>query len=272
MEKKSFFKQNFNYPIFLLILVSFANISKIIECVATILRFPTLIFATVMNIIVLCMPVVIAILLWIHKKKDMKNISVFIASTFSIITLIQVYFLFRRLVGISSWSFEEINFITWILSDLLGYIFSIIIYSILVINLITKRNKYRAFHIISVLYIIELCFFGIVRVYSANFGMGMMSNALSYFIQVLYVIAVWYVPSAIDKSERAEVSSEKIGVLIFIAVVTFVLYLSGILFSGGSSGKNNMNGWGNYDSNHNGVIDDDEFMNGWNDYIDDFLN
>ena len=98
-----------------------------------------------------------------------------------------------------------------------------------------------------------------------------MSNALSGFIQVFFVLAIWYIPSAINKPSAAELSTGKAKALGVIAVIVIGIYIIALIAAGGSSSGNDMNGWDDYDHDHNGVIDDNEFADGWKDYIEDFL-
>lgn len=241
MEKKNFLKQNFNYPIFLLAVFSLTNILNIIGCFGALFRSPGSILSTLLDLVVYCAPIVVAVVLWVHRTKGMEKASSVVASVFAVLALIEIYnWIIRFITVIPNISFE-IGFITWNLSNLIEPLFIVITYAILSINLFTKRNKYIAFYVVSVIYIIELCFFGIIRVYAASSGMGLMSSALSGFIQVLFVIAVWYVPNAINKPEKAELSSGKAKVLGVIAAIVVALYLIGLIGAGGGSDTSKKN-------------------------------
>ncbi len=267
----SFFKKNFNYPILLFALISLTNISSIYNSIIGIFKYPGAIVSILANLILYVTPIAIAVFLWLYKNKGFEKASIAIAAVLSAATLLTAYSWIRTVINSFSYLSFDIEFVIGPLPNLLGTLFYIIICAILVFNLFANRKNYGAFYVLLVLFIVELCFFGLLRTYAAVLDMGSASSAFSCFFDVLLALAIWYIPGAINNPPAAELSTGKAKALAMIAAVVVGLYFIASAAAGGPSGGSDSY-WDDYDDNHDGKIDDNEFGDGWKDYVDDFLN
>lgn len=225
MEKNDSSRKNLNYPMLLLALFSLANTSKIIRCVLSLFSSSLSNSSILLILFVYCAPLLVALLLGKYRSKGAKGVPFVIAFIFLALALAEAHNWILHIISVLPDISFEIEFVIWNLPSLIEPFFVVITYAILSMNLFTKKNNYIAFYIVSVLYIIELCFFGIIRTYEASIGMGLMSTALSGFIQIFLVLAVWYIPKAINNPSAAELSAGKAIALVIIAAIVIGIYL-----------------------------------------------
>lgn len=241
-------KKHFNYPMLLLAIITIFNlrnvISSFIGIFSCLFTAPLSVFSALFTFILSASPVIILLLLWLHRFQKMKNVKVLMGVFLLFIVLLTVYktyptivFFFSNISQYDAYTiYAESPFIS-----VLDIILKLVIYSVSAIILLCNKKVPSIYYIIIVISIIATLFFGILT--QMIISMGYMSGSgglVAAFIDVLTYIAFWYIPKVLNDSSSAELTKSKKKVIIAIAAVVLFIYIVSSIAVGGGSVSNNV--------------------------------
>lgn len=240
-------KKHFNYPMLLLAIITIFNlrniISSFIGIFSCLFTAPLSVFSALFSAVLTATPVVILLLLWLHRFQKTKNTKVLMGLFLIFIVLTTIYRAYPTIIyffsNISQYDaytiYAESPFIS-----VLGIILNLVIYSISAIILLCNKKVPLIYYIIIVISIIVTLFFGILTQMIISMGyMSGSSGLIAAFIDVLTYIAFWYIPKALNDSSSAELTkSKKKGIIAIATIVLFIYIVSSIAVGGGNSSSN----------------------------------
>ena len=231
-NNKLTWREQLDYPILLLAICSLVNIRSLI---GLIIRYPLSIFGALLNSLSTVAIIAILIFLWLHKINQCEKAKFVIASIFAVLSVYTIYSLIQYFINIFPHITLDINYVVTGLPSLLADVFSILLFTILAINLLKKSPKYLAFYLLAVLFIFVMCFFGILCTMVSGMVPGSIHIAIECFMNVIFVLALWYVPASLDGSKSAEITKGKVKALLAIFCVSLVVMVIAFVGAGGGS-------------------------------------
>lgn len=239
---KALFKKHFNTPMMLVLIYCLVNFGFIIKAVlnifTTLISNPTLVVWRLQSAIVACGPLVLLVLLWLHRFERIKKPSTWMGVLSSVAAVLTVttqrgtmIMFFENMPT----NFYELISVSPFLS-ILNTALTAVVYLILGINLLRKKKNGALAMVCYVLAIGVTLFFGILTQMTGD------GSLIKAFVTAMYFIALLNIPMLIQEPRSKEIGKNT-GLVALVVIVVIIYVISGAITGtiGGGGGSSSSN-------------------------------
>lgn len=215
--------EHFNAPMLMLMIYSLANFRSILgsitRIVNTLMRSPLQIVSAVLNALITCFPLVLLVLMWLHRFEKVKKPDFWMGSLSLIAAVLTGYVRCGAFIyffaNLPTNMYELISVSPFL--SILNYLLTILAYLFLGIILLQGKKGGVMFTMVYIIAIVTTLFFGILTQMTGD------GSLISAFITAMLFIALFNIPKVILEPKSKEVG--KSGGLTALAVIVLIVYL-----------------------------------------------